>query len=93
MNLYVVRHGQVPSNVLGIVSGWNDEKLTGKGIEQATKIKTELQNIKFDVVYSSPVDRAKQTAEIVRPQNEIILDARLAEREPRNNAGKIKKKY
>ena len=33
MNLYVVRHGQVPSNIETVVSGWNDEKLTKKGIE------------------------------------------------------------
>ena len=82
MNLYVVRHGQVPSNIEKVVSGWNDEKLTKKGIEQATKIRNELQNVKFDVVYSSPVDRAIQTANIVAPQNSIILDKRLAERDP-----------
>lgn len=91
MNLYVVRHGQVPSNVEGIVSGWNDEKLTEKGIEQATRIRSELQRVKFDVVYSSPIDRAKQTAEIVAPQNDIILDARLAEREPGAMLGKSRK--
>ena len=73
MKLYVVRHGQVPSNIEKVVSGWNDEKLTKKGIEQATKIRNELQNVKFDVVYSSPVDRAIQTANIVAPQNSIIL--------------------
>lgn len=91
MNLYVVRHGQVPSNVEGIVSGWNDEQLTERGIEQVTKIRNELQNIKFDVVYSSPIDRAKQTAKIVTPQNEIILDSRLAERDPGKMLGKSRK--
>lgn len=82
MNLYVVRHGQVPSNVEGIVSGWNDEQLTDKGVLQANEIRNKLQNIQFDVVYSSPINRAKQTAIIVAPQNEILYDSRLAEREP-----------
>lgn len=91
MNLYVVRHGQVPSNVEGIISSWNDEKLTEKGISQATKMRDELQNIKFDITYSSPVDRAKQTAEIVVPKNEIILDSRLAERDPGLLLGKPRK--
>ena len=91
MNLYVVRHGQVPSNVDGIVSGWNDEKLTEKGIEQANKIRNELQSVKFDVVYSSPIDRARQTAEIIAPQNDIVLDSRLAEREPGAMLGKSRK--
>lgn len=52
MNLYVVRHGQVPSNVEGIVSGWNNEQLTDKGVLQANEIRNKLQNIQFDVVYS-----------------------------------------
>ena len=82
MNLFVIRHGQVPSNVEGIVSGWNDEELTEKGISQANQIRDKLKNIQFDVVYSSPVNRAKQTAMIVAPQNEILYDARLAERDP-----------
>ena len=91
MKLYVVRHGQVQSNVDGTVSGWNDERLTKKGIVQATQIKEKLQNIKFDVVYSSPVDRAKQTAEIVTPHYDIILDDRLAERNPGELLGKPRK--
>ncbi len=91
MNLYVVRHGQVPSNVEGIVSGWNDEELTDKGILQANEIRNKLQNIQFDVVYSSPINRAKQTAMIVAPQNEILYDSRLAEREPGTMLGQSRK--
>lgn len=91
MNLYVIRHGQVPSNVEGIVSGWNDERLTEKGIEQAMKIKKGLENIKFDIVFSSPIDRAIQTAKIILPENEIVLDARIAERNPGAMLGKSRK--
>lgn len=88
MDLYVVRHGQVPSNVEKTVSGCSDEQLTPKGIEQAIEVKNKLQNINFDIVYCSPVVRAKQTAEIVVPKNEIILDSRLAERDPGAMLGK-----
>lgn len=35
MNLYVIRHGQVPSNIENIISGWSDEKLTKKGIRSS----------------------------------------------------------
>lgn len=91
MELYVVRHGQVPSNVEGVVSGWSDEKLTERGIEQANKIKGELQNIKFDKIYSSPIERAKETAEIIMPESEIIYDKRLAEREPGTMLGQPRK--
>ena len=91
MNMYVVRHGQVQSNIDGIVSGWNDEKLTGKGISQAIDMKNKLQNIKFDLIYSSPIIRAKQTAEIIVPENEIIYDSRLAERNPGLMLGQSRK--
>lgn len=91
MNLYVVRHGQVPSNIEGIISGWNDEELTEKGILQANQIRDKLQNIQFNVVYSSPVHRAKQTAMIIAPENQILYDVRLAEREPGALLGKTRK--
>lgn len=91
MNIYVIRHGQVPSNVEKIISGWNDEELTDKGILQAKHIKEKLKDIQFDVVYSSPIKRAKQTAMIVAPQNEIIYDKRIAEREPGKMLGKSRK--
>ena len=88
MNLYVVRHGEVPSNKEKIISGWNNETLTEKGIRQAKEIKEQLENIKFDYVYSSPVTRAKQTAEIIMPDMNIIYDPRLAERNPGKMIGK-----
>lgn len=91
MILYVVRHGEVPSNVCEIVSGRNDEKLTENGIEQAQKMKEKLQNIKFDRVYSSPVYRAFQTSSIVAPKENIIIDERLTERDPGTMIGKPRK--
>lgn len=91
MNLFVIRHGQVPSNVEGIISGWNDEELTETGIAQANQIKNKLQDIQFDVVYSSPIKRARQTAMIVVPQNEILYDSRLAERDPATMLGQSRK--
>lgn len=91
MNLFVIRHGQVPSNIEGIISGWNDEELTDKGISQANQIRNQLQNIQFDAVYSSPIKRARQTAMMVAPKNEILYDSRLAERDPGTLSGQPRK--
>lgn len=91
MNLYVVRHGQVPSNVENTISGWIDEALTEKGIEQANQIRNRLQGVDFDVVYASPIYRAKQTVEIIVPQAEVVFDPRLAERDPGSMLGKSRK--
>ena len=82
MKIYVVRHGEVQSNINKIISGSNDEKLTEKGINQALKIKEKLKNISFDCIFCSPVLRAKQTANIIAPNSNIIYDKRLEERNP-----------
>lgn len=89
--IYVIRHGEVQSNIDGIISGWNDESLTDKGVEQAIKMRDELQDINFDIIYSSPVLRAKQTALIVALNENIIYDERLSERNPGAMLGKSRK--
>lgn len=91
MSLYVVRHGQVPSNVKGIVSGRSNEQLTQRGIEQANEVKEKISNIHFDAIYSSDVERAKETAHIIAPNQEIFYDERLSEREPGSSLGKSRK--
>ena len=84
MKIYVVRHGEVPSNVNKVISGCNDEELTENGINQALKIKEQIKGIMFDAVFCSPVLRAKQTANIIVPNCDIIYDDRLQERNPGN---------
>lgn len=92
MELYVIRHGRVPSNDLGIISGSNDEQLTDVGVKQAESMRERLKNLDFDALYSSNVKRAIQTAEIVNSWGlEINLDKRLAEREPGSLIGKSRK--
>ena len=92
MELYVIRHGRVPSNDLGIISDRNDEELTDIGIKQANSVRNKLKDVCFDAIYSSNVKRAIQTAEIVNCQGlDIILDERLAEREPGGLVGKKRK--
>lgn len=78
MELYVIRHGKVPSNDLGIISDRNDEELTDIGIKQANSVRNKLKDVCFDAIYSSNVKRAIQTAEIVNCQGlDIILDERV----------------
>lgn len=80
MNLYVVRHGEVPSNASDRVCKRTDEKLTKKGIEQAKYVGKKLEKINFDVVFSSPLARATETAKYIVQNKSIILDERLTER-------------
>ena len=80
MKVYLVRHGQVPHNA---TKQYNvgDEDLTEVGVEQAKELREKIKNIKFDKVFSSPLTRAKHTAEIiVANKYNIIIDNRIEER-------------
>jgi uncharacterized phosphatase len=74
--IYVIRHGQTDLNKERRMQGRLGLPLNEIGIEQAEKLRDELRGITFDIVYSSPQERAIQTAEIVTGQTAII-DARL----------------
>jgi broad specificity phosphatase PhoE len=66
--IFVVRHGESEHNAQKRISGHANPKLTDKGRQQARQARVRLKNIKFDVVYSSPLDRAVETAEIITGQ-------------------------
>jgi len=62
----IVRHGQSSYNSLKMIQGRCDESvLTEKGCEDAHKVGTALSSLNFDAVYSSPLQRAKNTAEVI----------------------------
>ncbi|QFG00005.1 histidine phosphatase family protein [Psychrobacillus glaciei] len=74
--IYVVRHGQTDLNKEGRMQGRLGLPLNVYGIEQAELLRDELQNIKFDYVFSSPQERAIQTAKLVTGIK-VIIDTRL----------------
>lgn len=80
--IILVRHGQTSFNAEKLYFGKLDPSLNEKGIEQAKKAKEKLEKAAYDYdeVHSSPLLRAKETAEwIVSKKREIHLDARLEE--------------
>lgn len=88
MKVYIVRHGEVPQNILRKYSVI-DEDLTDLGIEQAKELREKIRDIKFDIVISSPFIRAKHTAAIVNVHNiETVFDDRLKERNCGDLSGK-----
>ena len=79
--IIVIRHGETKENIGKIMQGNMNTLLDEKGIEQAKQLREELKNIKIDVVISSPLDRALNTAEIaINGELPIILDDRLKSR-------------
>jgi probable phosphoglycerate mutase len=67
LNIYITRHGQNLDNKDGILNGHRDKPLTEKGIEQAHEVAEKIKEtgISFDAVYSSPLQRAFETANII----------------------------
>lgn len=62
----IVRHGQSSYNALKMIQGRCDESvLTEKGAADASKVGATLSGLSFDAVYSSPLQRAKKTAEVI----------------------------
>ena len=77
--IYIVRHGQTEWNKLGKNQGQTDISLNDEGRRQAYELKEILKEYKFDLVFSSPLKRAKETAQIIA-DGKIIKDKRLKER-------------
>lgn len=65
----IVRHGQSSYNAERRIQGRTDaSKLTDKGRNDASKVGKALSNISFQAIYSSPLQRAKLTAEIIQSE-------------------------
>ncbi len=62
--VYLIRHGETLWNKSGRIQGCTDIDLSPVGIEQAHKMAKRMQG-KFDIVYSSPLNRAFETAQIL----------------------------
>ena len=78
MKIVVVRHGEVPSHKLRQACADN-ETLTERGKAQARELHKILDGYRFDAVYSSSLQRTKDTARIITEGQdiEIIIDERL----------------
>ena len=66
-HIYLARHGQDQDNANGILNGHRDEPLTEIGIAQAREVAGKIKEaeLKFDVILSSPLQRAFKTAQII----------------------------
>lgn len=84
MKLLVVRHGECEANARGVIAGAeNDSPLTAHGIAEAQAAAQQLKGFQGAIV-SSPLQRARKTAEIIRdvvmPGADIAIDPHFIER-------------
>ena len=77
-----LRHGQALNNTERILAGRTPGiPLTDKGLDQAQKAAKFLEDMNISAIYSSPIERAKNTAQIVGNHNsvDVKIDDRLIE--------------
>ena len=81
LNVYIVRHGQTDTNkTFGINGSGTNLPLNETGRQQAENLRDSFDINKIDYVYSSPLKRARETAEILNQgKHEILIDDRLTE--------------
>lgn len=71
MRLWLIRHGETQANVDGLYSGHAPTPLTARGIEQAQNLHTLLDDVSFDTVLCSELERAQHTARLVLSDRQL----------------------
>ncbi|WP_273758452.1 2,3-bisphosphoglycerate-dependent phosphoglycerate mutase [Bartonella sp. AU55XJBT] len=85
--LVLIRHGQSEWNLKNLFTGWKDPDLTEKGHAEAIAAGKKLKEsgFKFDIAYTSALQRAQKTAQHIleqteQPDLEVIKSSALNER-------------
>jgi len=89
-HIYLFRHGETEWNKLEKVQGLKDIELSQEGIEQAKNIPQHLQSKNIEIIFSSHLKRAYETAEVVAKKLDlkIIVHQNLHEIDFGDAAGK-----
>lgn len=90
MKILLIRHGETDWNLEGRFQGREDIPLNATGIRQAELCGKVLKDESFRAVITSPLSRAKMTAEIIAEQvsvSDIIVEEDFIERDFRKLSG------
>ena len=83
MKIYILRHGETDSNVKKIAQGRSNVPLNKNGRDLAVLTGQGIKGIRFDHCISSPLVRARETAELVLEESgndiPIVIDDRIIE--------------
>ena len=79
--IYIIRHGQTALNNARALQGRSNHPINEAGEQQARELGEwfHTQGIRFDAVFSSPLQRAVQTAKLAAGEVPIRVDERLIE--------------
>ena len=92
--LVLIRHGQSTYNEQNLFTGWQDVKLTEKGIREAHEAALLVSNIVFTHAFTSALNRAQHTLDIIlhdiKQSLPITNNSSLNERDYGNLVGQNK---
>jgi len=77
--LLVIRHGETEWSRLGRHTGSTDIPLNDQGRQEARDAARTLDGWSIARAYTSPLERARETAELVEPACGVVVDADLVE--------------
>lgn len=73
VKLFLTRHGQTFWNVERRMQGQSNSDLTPLGVKQAEALGKRLADERIDIIYTSPLQRAYDTASLIRGQRDIEI--------------------
>ncbi|MGJ7913085.1 histidine phosphatase family protein [Neobacillus sp. LXY-1] len=73
LKIYLTRHGETLWNTEKRLQGWKDSELTEKGVNSALRLGDRLFNTEFNAIYTSPSQRAFQTAKYIAGERNIPI--------------------
>lgn len=71
--IYLIRHGETDWNRVGLYQGTTDVPLNHRGREQARVVARSLACVRFAAVYTSPLGRARETADVIMGGREMSV--------------------
>ena len=97
MEIYIVRHGETVWNEKKLLQGRTDIELNEKGRELARITGENLKSTDFDLIYSSPLKRAYETAQLIVGgrnipiiKNDLIMEMCFGDWEGKNMSELLK---
>ena len=79
IELWLVRHGETEWSLSGKHTSRTDVPLTDQGRKRAEKLRDYLKGTKFDAVFESPMQRARETCAIAGFGSQAVVDDGLME--------------
>ena len=73
LKIHLIRHGLTDGNLNGQYIGRTDLPLSGIGVKELNRQKEEMDYPKVDKVYTSPMLRCRQTANILYPAKDAVV--------------------